>query len=342
MAEPNSLLVIRLSALGDVLFAVPAVQAIQDSERFERVAWLVEDRAAGLLRELVPLDELIVFPRRAGSRWPAHAAGLLRRRDQLVLDLQCSAKSRLQRLFIRAPRSVGFSAPPAREGSERSLDERVAPPPTSRHRLAANLSLLPSLGIPVPAVVPRPRLQLHPQRVAAERKRLLDNAGGGPLVVLHPGTSAFGQLKRWAPQQFAALGARLSACQEAAIVVSGTVAEDELIAPILSRLGSRARRLPPGSIADLAHQLAAADLLIAADSFPLHLANALGTPVVGLFGPKDPAVNGPFYDRSRVVRSGVACSPCTLRRCAERLCMTALSVDAVEAAAVELLRETSR
>lgn len=337
VADSESLLVIRLSSLGDVLFAVPAVQAIQDSGRFERVSWLVEDRAAGLLRDLVPLDELIVFPRKAMGQWPGHIARLARRRDQLVLDLQCSMKSRLQRLFLKAPRSVGFDAPVAREGAERSLTERIAPPAAARHRVAANLSLLPALGLPIPPTVARPRLQLDPARVA-EQRRLLSNGGESrPVIVLHPGTSAFGRLKRWDPLNFAALGARLAASHEALLYVSGTAAEEDLVAPILAQLGARARRLPPGSISHLATQLAATDLLIAADSFPLHLANALATPVVGLFGPKDPAVNGPFFDRSRVVRSGVACSPCTLRRCVERLCMTSLCVDSVEAAAAELL-----
>ncbi len=337
MAEPQSLLVLRLSSLGDVLFAVPAVQAIQDSGQFARVSWLVEDRAAGLLRDLVPLDELIVFPRKAMGQWPGHMARLARRRDQLVLDLQCSMKSRLQRLFLRAPRSIGFDAPVAREGAERSLTERVAPPAAARHRVAANLSLLPALGLPVPPTVPRPRLQLDPGQVAEQQGLLSEGARSRPVIVLHPGTSAFGRLKRWEPQNFATLGARLAASHDALVYVSGTAAEDDLVEPILAQLGGRARRLPPGAIHHLASQLAAADLLIAADSFPLHLANALGTPVVGLFGPKDPAVNGPFFDRSRVVRSGVACSPCTLRRCSERLCMASLSVEAVEAAAIELL-----
>ncbi|MFT7463941.1 MAG: ADP-heptose:LPS heptosyltransferase [Pseudohongiellaceae bacterium] len=338
MPEQSSLLVIRLSSLGDVLFAVPAVQAIQDSQRFERVSWLVEDRAAGLLRDLVKVDELIVFPRKTASRWPAHAAGLAKRRDQVVLDFQCSMKSRLQRLFVKAPRSIGFDSPVAREGSERSLTEKIAPPPNARHRVDANLSLLPTLGIPIPPVVPRPRLQLPPDSVASARRQLLQGDTKRPLVILHPGTSAFGRLKRWDPHHFAELGARLIASHNAQIIVSGPPAEDELVAPILAHLGHRARRLPFGSIGQLASQLAAADLLIAADSFPLHLANALGTPVVGLYGPKNPAVNGPYFDRSLVVRSGIACSPCTLRRCAERLCMEVLSVDSVETAAQELLR----
>jgi len=340
MTDTRSLLVIRMSSLGDVLFAVPAVQALQDSGHWDHVAWLVEERAAGLLRDLVSLDELIVFPRRALHKWPAHAIRLAARRDQIVLDLQCSLKSRLQRLLLRKTRSLGFDAPLAREGAERSLSERVTPPLSARHRVAANLALLPSLGVTPAAETPRPRLSVDADAITRERRRLDQGEEHRPLVVIHPGTSAFGRLKRWDPEYFAAVGARLSATHGARIAVSGTPGEEHLVAPILSALGTTSQRLPPGPIATLAAQLAAADLVVAADSFPLHLANALGTPVVGLYGPKDPAVNGPFYDRSRVVRSEVACSPCTLRLCADRLCMRALTVDAVVDAATALLAES--
>jgi lipopolysaccharide heptosyltransferase II len=337
MTGKRSLLVIRMSSLGDVLFAVPAVQALQESGRWDHIAWLVEERAAGLLQDLVSLDELIVFPRRSLRAWPGHMTRLAARRDQIVLDLQCSMKSRLQRLLLRTPRSLGFDAPLAREGAERSLSERVTPPLSARHRVAANLALLPSLGVTPPAQTPRPRLNVDAEDISRERRRMGAADAGRPLVVIHPGTSAFGRLKRWDPEHFASVGARLSASHGARIVVSGTPAEEALVAPILAALGSTAGRLPAGSIGTLAAQLAAADLVVAADSFPLHLANALGTPVVGLYGPKDPGVNGPFFDRSRVVRSGVACSPCTLRRCADRLCMRALTVSAVLDAATELL-----
>jgi ADP-heptose:LPS heptosyltransferase len=160
-------------------------------------------------------------------------------------------------------------------------------------------------------------------------------------VVLHPGTSAFGQLKRWAPQRFAALGDRLERTLGAEVLVSGGPGEEDLVGAVLTGMHSPVRRLETAGLGDLADALRATDLLVAADSLPLHLANALGTPVLGLYGPKDPAVTGPFFDRARVVRSGVACSPCTLRRCNDRICMERLAVDAVFSAARDLLAKSA-
>lgn len=334
MADFASLLVVRLSSLGDVLFALPAVQTLLASGIAERVSWLVEDRAAALVRDLPGLHEVLVFPRRDRSRWPAHARMLRARNDDVVLDLQGNLKSRLQLMCLRAPRKIGFDAPLAKEGAQRALTERFQPPGGIKHRVAANAAILSCLGLDAPQPPARPEVPLG----GAERTARA--AGAPPQVVLHPGTSAFGQLKRWAPQRFAALGDELNRRLGAETLLSGGPGEDDLVRDVLAAMHSPVRRLETAGLADLTDTLRAADLLVAADSLPLHLANALGTPVLGLYGPKDPAVTGPFFDRSRVVRSGVACSPCTLRRCNDRICMERLSVGTAFAAARELLLET--
>lgn len=329
----------RLSSLGDVLFAVPAVQHLQDSGLVGRLTWLVEDRAAPLLAALVNVDELLVFPRTAKARWPAHALALRARREELVIDFQCNLKSRLQRLFLRAGRSIGFTPPLAREGGERGLSSALTPSIHNRHRVASNLELLTLLGLAPPITVPRPRLKRDPA-AAEHAATLIDGLpGSGPVVLLHPGTSAFGKLKRWDPQRFAELGQRLIRTLDARVAITGGPDEGDLVAAVLAPLGARAVALPPSGLANLAALLRQSSLLVASDSLPLHLANALGTPVVGLYGPKDPAVNGPFFDRAEVLRSGVACSPCTLRRCEDRLCMRRLDVDAVAAACQRMLTE---
>lgn len=340
MPDLPSVLVVRLSSLGDVLFAVPAVQHLQDSGKAGRVAWLVEDRASPLLQGLVALDELVVFPRRRRARWPAHASALRRRRDDVVLDLQCNLKSRLQRALLKAPRQFGFGRPLAREGGDRGLTAMASPPPDAHHRIVLNLSVVALLGIPAPAVVPRPRLTVPDEAQARARTVIGRAPGSGPVVVLHPGTSAFGAFKRWDPQHFAALAEHLATRHEARVLVTGGPGEEDLVAGVLASLGRRAHAVPPEGLVALSALLAEADLTVAADSLPLHLANALGTPVVGLYGPKDPAVNGPFFDRSEVVRAGLDCSPCSLRRCADRLCMRRLPEDAVIAAAERLLAES--
>jgi len=150
VAGLHSVLVIRLSSLGDVLFALPAVQALLASGLAERVSWLVEDRAAGLLRSVEGLHEVVVFPRRSKRRWPAHLRRLRARRDDLVIDLQGNFKSRAHLAFLRAPRKLGYDAPLAREGAEKALTERFAPGPRVRHRVASHAALVRHLGVDVP------------------------------------------------------------------------------------------------------------------------------------------------------------------------------------------------
>jgi lipopolysaccharide heptosyltransferase II len=334
-------LIVRLSALGDVLFAMPAVQALLDSGRAARVTWLVEDRAAPLLALLPGLHETLVFPRRQPSRWPAHFARLLARRDDLVVDLQGTLKTRVQLLCLRARRTVGWDASVAREGAQRAYDTTVSPQ-GARHRVAQSLQLMAALGVPVPHAAQRPRLALDEGARQRAAQTLSGLPGDGPVVVLHPGTSAFGELKRWAPERFAQLGDALVARHGARVVITGGPGERGLVDAVRRALRAPALLPTPSGLMDLAALLERSQLVVASDSLPLHLANALGTPVVGLYGPKEPAVTGPYFDRARVVRSGVACSPCTLRRCRDRICMEWLEVGPVADAAGELLAEGAR
>jgi ADP-heptose:LPS heptosyltransferase len=335
-ATLGSVLVVRLSALGDVLFAVPAVQALLDSGRAARVSWLVEDRAAALLALVPGLHEVLVFPRGRPSRWPAHALRLLARRDDVVLDMQGTLKTRLQLLGLRPRQLVGYDASIARDGVQHGYDRQVSPR-GARHRVLQALQLVAALGVKVGREAQRPRLVVPDEARARVRGRLAALPGAGPLVVLHPGTSAFGELKRWAPERFAELGRALVERHGARIVVTGGPSEAELVAAVRHGLSAPSLAPPPTGLSDLAALLESAQLVVAADSLPLHLANALGTPVLGLYGPKDPAVTGPAFDRSRVIRSDATCAPCTLRRCRDRVCMERLGAELVADAAAGLL-----
>ncbi len=327
--------------MGDILFALPAVQALAGSGIAERVSWLVEDRAAALLAGQDFLERVVIFPRRSPTRWPAHAIAMRRRRDDVVLDLQGSLKSRLQLACLRAQRKLGFNSSLARDGAEAALTQAIQPPVGARHRVAQNMALVAALGVPVPAAIPRPRLPDDPAARGRARRRLQEQPGRGPVVVLHPGTSAFGRLKRWSADRFAEVAANLTREVDARVVVTAGPGEAALADEVARLARVPVLRPPGGGIWDLAALLAEAHLVIAADSFPLHLANALGTPVLGLYGPKDPTVTGPAYDRSRVVRAGVACSPCTLRRCDDRICMERLEAARVTSAALALLEDAA-
>ena len=336
MAQVGSVLVIRLSALGDVVFALPAVQALLRSGIAERVSWLVEERCATLVQDLPGLHDVVVFPRHHKSAWPGHALAMRRRSDDVVVDMQGNLKSRGHLAFLTAPRKIGFDAPFAREGAERGLTERHAVPHWAHHKALAMASLLTPLGLPLRSL-PRPDIPIG-DASRAEAERLADVPGSGPLVLLTPGSSRFAAFKRWAPRHFGALGQRLRDDLGARILVAGGPGEEHLMAATAAALAPAAPGVLPPSVPTLVALLDRVDLVVASDSFGLHMANALGTPVVGLYGPKNPAITGPIHDRAAVVRAlHVACSPCSLRRCSDPICMQRLEVDAVFAACLTLL-----
>lgn len=330
----RSLLVIRFSSLGDVLFAIPAVRALLDSGQ-EPVSWLVEDRASDLPMLVPGLHEVLVFPRRHPSEWFDHLSRLRERNDQVIVDFQCNLKSRAHRLFLDAGEVYGFDHTVAKEGGEKGLTCQVQPSATQTHRIDQNLALVKALGAPVPDVVPRPSLNLNQK--TRDQATSWKESDPRPLVLLHPGTSAFGKLKRWSPSQFGGLGDLLVQQHQARIVITGGPGEEDIVRSTRHAMAELHQAIQANSVEELGALLEVADLVIAADSFPLHLANLLETPVVGLYGPKDPAVTGPYWDRAEVVRSEVSCSPCALRQCDDRICMDRLAIENVAEAATRLL-----
>ena len=160
------------------------------------------------------------------------------------------------------------------------------------------------------------------------------------MLFRSPGTSAFATFKRWPVARFAQLAQRLTS-RGLGVVVSHSPGEEALVAPITQAAPS-ARSIDGRQLGlrGLAGVLAAADLVVAADTGPLHIASALGTRVVALFGPKDARRYGPraFDGRSHeVLAAEVPCRPCTRRDCASPQCVLGLDVDTVEAAVLRAL-----
>jgi len=340
----RSILIIRLSALGDVVHVLPALAALREAFPRARIGWAVEERAATLLDGHPQIDVRHVIPRqsleraaRRGSaftflREASRTVGELRAGDyEVALDFQSNFRSSLLARLSGARRRIGQPAPFAKEGSRLLMTETPDPVARSVHKIERNLRLIAPLGV-VPATPPRPVVpEPESSRLLAEQF-----VGAKPPVLVHPGVSAFGAFKAWRKEGYAALARSLGGRRVA--VAWGGAAEREVALEVVA-LSRGAAELAPEtrSVLDLAALLRRAALFVGADSGPLHLAAALGTPLVGLYGPKDPATYGPYWANARVVRKGVACSPCTLRRCARPECMTLITADEVREAALALL-----
>lgn len=297
------ILAVRLSALGDIVFALPVLHALRQALPEAQIDWLVEDRHAAVLEDHPGIHEVLQYPRKAwrgGRGLPTmwrHLRSLKKRgRYDLVLDFQSNLKSALQMLFLHSPCKVGFQKPIAREGAQR-FHHRHADVPDRAHRSARDLALLKTLGWKGSAHFDG-RWKLPEEVVASYAEDL------APFTLLHTTTTQYGQDKMWPEARWAELAQELAAAGHA-VRLLWTPADRPKVEEILQLCGDAADLAP--ATPSLAHLMALsdrADLLIGTDSGPVHLAAYRGTPVVALFGPTDPVVYRPPGEKVTVVYAG--------------------------------------
>jgi lipopolysaccharide heptosyltransferase I len=315
------LLIVRLSALGDVVHTLPVAE--NAAAAGHEVGWLVERPYAPLLEENPSLRGLFRADTRRWRKAPfaegtrGELGALSDSLDcfgaEAILDVQGLWKSAL--LAQLSPgRVTGFTASARREGASALLcHRRVAPPPQARHVVEKNLALLESLGVAAPRRFPDARYLLaRPEREADSFLEELPR----PFALYHPGAGR--PDKAWGEKSFAQLAEKLAQARGLAPVVSWGPG-DELRVDKLRRLLPGIRVAPLLTLPGLARLCAAAALFVGGDTGPLHLADAVSTPVVALFGPTDPARNGPFGQPDSVVRFGNGDVEAAFTRAGERI-----------------------
>lgn len=336
----RNVLLVRLSALGDVVDCLPALDALRTGLPGARLSWLVEDRCAGLLEGHPLLDEVIAVPRRAWTRRMRRPAGLpglaaeavrfyarLRhRRFDAVFDFHGNLKSGLHGFLTGAPLRWGLGPGDTREGNGCFATDRLPPLPQGTHRVDRNLALVRRAGIPAgPAAFPLPRDEDAFAAMSSFARSL--RAGRGPAVLLHPHASRKGAYKRWPFPRWAELAGRLRSATGVPPAVLWGPGEKEASEELARASG--AVLAPPTTTGELCELFRAADCLVGSDSGPMHLAWAAGLPVVALFGPKDPDVYGPYRPGSEVVCLRLDCWPCRRTECPDVRCMEGITVESV-------------
>jgi heptosyltransferase I len=347
LPRAERILVIRLGAVGDVVRTLPAAAGVRATWPHAHLAWLVEPASASLLAGQPWLDEVIVFPRgalagalaraRLGA-FTREARAFTRRlreaRFDLVIDFHAILKSALLARLSGAPRRASYARPFAREGAAWLATDCARLSPRKQSRFDRNEALLRFLGSDVP--LPAHSLAVPPEALA----RIDEALGAGPRpVVIHPGTSDATPYKRWTPEGYGAVARGLAADGVPCVVSSGPAASDrEMAAAVLAEAKGAARPAPATpTLLDLAALFARSRLYLGADSGPMHVASAVGTPVLQLLGPTDPVENAPYAGTpSRTLRVEVGCNPCR-RGCAAATCMRLIPAARVLAAARELL-----
>ena len=347
------ILIIRLGAVGDVVNVAPAASILRDRFPDARIAWLVEDRASDVVDLFCDVDEKIVFERRRWSREIRSlltAFGVVREagrflstlrhpRFDVSLDFQANLKSGVLGMLARARDRVGFAEGFCREGNDLFTGARYAPSQSRVRRPDRHLALLRHFGVTDELRLPRTKVPEWAAREVDEfilaeirhrqRKR---------IVAMHPGTSNFAAFKRWPPEKFAILADHLIEDLGCAVVFTWGPGELEIVQTVLDAMSCSAATLPgPPSLLKAAALFERSALMIGGDTGPMHLASALGTPAVGIYGPKDTGLYAPSGDSHILVGPNLPCGPCGRRTCPEAPCMRSIRVETVLDAARTLL-----
>ncbi|MFQ5654988.1 MAG: glycosyltransferase family 9 protein, partial [Planctomycetota bacterium] len=299
-SPPRRVLILRLSALGDVLHCLPALEALRELWPVADFDWVSESLAASLLEGHPDLRRVIPFPRkemsrrlrrigewgRLGSEWRAFAGELRRERYDLVIDFQGNLRSTLVSRVSRYRRRVGHHPSEVKEHPWLLPPASPDRPAGRVHRVEKNLHLVGALGWQ--GETPPGRLPDY----ATERRRLLSLPAleGAPPVILHPFVSPFGRFKEWPSSAFAVLARCLADRGRRVLVTSepGSRGSAERIVRLSGGAAAPAPETP--TVRDLAALLSLAAAVVAADTGPLHVAALSRVPAFGLYGPKDPAV----------------------------------------------------
>jgi lipopolysaccharide heptosyltransferase I len=342
------LLIVKLGSIGDIVHTLPSLAAIRHAFPAAEISWVVERRAAEILRDNPLLDRLIEVDTKALRRWPVSGETLLAPRQQLrrlrasafdsAIDFQGLLKSASIARLSGAKRIYGFTREALREPPSRFLLTKAIPVPLRSHVIVKNLSLVEgALGIPVPDDPAHFEFPIATTRAhLAEADEAAADARDG-FAILNPGGGW--PTKLWSAERFGTLADELWTHQGLRSLVTYGPGERELAETVLSASRTGKARAVSLSLKGFYALAKRASLYVGADTGPTHLAVAAGAPVAGLFGPTEWWRNGsPRPEDICVERNDIHCrTDCHRRSCSRWICMD-ISVEQVLHFAGERLR----
>lgn len=343
--NPERILLIKPSAIGDVVHGLPVLNLIRRKWPSAHIAWLVTPGCAGVIEGHPHLDEIILFDRRYfGQGWRdvralidlwKFARNLRKKKFDLVVDLQGLLRSGWLAWETGAKCRIGFAK--AREWAwvfytDRVVeeDEKKAARNGGRHAVERNLDLAEALGCG------RSPVEFDLAIGDAERAWVDEIIGGRKsYALLVPGT--LWETKQWPVERFAGLAKMIR--ERFGLVVIAAGASDEV--ELANQVGAGLNLAGKTSLKQLIALIARAKLVVANDSGPMHIAAALGRPLVTMFGPTNPELTGPFGRMDSVVRLDIPCSPCYSRKCSHQSCLRLLDEKAVADVIEKQIERTS-
>ena len=305
-AHPGRLLVVRLGSMGDILHALPAVASLRAALPEAQIDWVVEERWKDLLEGNPDLSHVITVDMQRWRREPGRqqtwselsgaVGGLRRQHYDVAVDFQGLLKSALVARLSGAARRIGFGKGVLKESAAALFYTERVRPPESVHVVEMNLALARAAGatsdvvrFPLPA---RPEDDTYiEEQLRAHQVR--------EFFILSPG-GGWGS-KCWPVERYAQLHNALARARGWRSFLNAGPGEEKLVEEFTAQARVTRPAHFPLTLGQLAALVRRARVLVAGDTGPLHVAAAVGTPVVGLFGPTDPARNGPYGGRAVVI-----------------------------------------
>ncbi|HPJ67514.1 MAG TPA: glycosyltransferase family 9 protein [Desulfobacteraceae bacterium] len=337
--DVSRILIVKLSAIGDVIHTLPLLEVLGDKFRHAKIDWLVEEDSSQIIEGHPKLNRVIVSRRKSWQkrilerkdtlsviREVRDFIGDLRLYDyDLVIDIQGLFKSGILVALSRGNRKIGMND--SREGARLFLNKRPVPVEKDIHAIDRYLKLAEYLGCDIST-----KKGLIP---ISERDRLsISNMLGSNglnekrFICINP--MAKWKTKLWEPERFAILADRIQNDLSCEIIFTGGRQDRPVIKEISGMMKKASINLAGRTnLRELAFLYSRSLALITTDTGPMHIAAAMGCKVVALFGPTDPGRTGPYGMGHRIITAGVKCSPCFKKACDSMECMKGITVEKV-------------
>ncbi len=292
---PKSICILRLSAIGDVCHALAVVQAIQRYWPETKITWIIGKVERQLFAQVEGIN-FVVYDKKAGIKGILALWKQLKgQRFDALLNMQTALRASILSLGIKAKYKIGFGKVRSREGQQWVVNRRIQDP-ENPHVLNGFIAFAEMLGVPVSQLtwhlnIPESTQQKMAQHIDTNRQTL----------IIAPCSSK--AEKDWLPERYADI-ANLAHAQNKQVILCGanSAREQQMLADIEKACNFKPLNLAgKTSLLELAALIQQADLVLAPDSGPAHIATAVGTPVIGLYAYHNPKRTGPYNDLDKVI-----------------------------------------
>lgn len=345
----KNILIIKLSSIGDVVHALPFLEALKNSYPDSRIDWLVEEEASQVISGHPAINRVIISGRKRWQKEILNPAKLLKVSSEaisfyknlrfssydIVIDLQGLFRSGFLTALSRGKRKIGMSG--AREGASFFPKEPPVAVDYDQHAIDRYLKVAGHLGC-------NTGIRKGEIPVSEQDKKLAAGifssfSEGKPLIAVNP--MAKWKTKLWQPDKFSELAEKLQKEIDCRIIFTGSMQDRPVIEEIIRQTGIKENKIinlaGRTGLKELAYLYSGCSVLICTDTGPMHIAAAMGCRVVALFGPTSPLRTGPYGNGHIIIRSGIDCSPCFKKECRDIKCMGDITVDAVFDAARSII-----